>query len=206
VTVRRIAIVLSLVTLVTACDTKPVDYRAIWSSTPTTATTTATPVPFSQYLQNKGVDGQPMTPQTLTELTVSMPHPPGWAVVTDPSQESAFEIMRKTAVGAYQPTAALLVFKLTGRDFDVNDALNHAYDMPGAVQEPFNGMPSSRIEATYYEANEQQVHRYNRILIATAKSNQRYLVQFSVSTSTDPAQEADPDVLAIIKGFTVAVR
>jgi hypothetical protein len=109
-------------------------------------------------------------------------------------------------VAAYQPTAALLVFKLTGSDFDANDALKHAYDMPGAVQEPFNGMPSSRIEATYYEANQQQLHRYNRIVIATAKSNQRYLIQFSVATSADPAQEADPDVLGIIKGFTVAVR
>ena len=206
-TVRRIAIALSLLILVAACDTKPTDYRAIWSSTPTTAaTTTATPVPFSQYLQGKGVDGQPMTPQNLTELTVSMPHPPGWAVVTDPSQPSAFEVIRKTAVAAYQPTAALLVFKLTGGDFDVNDALKHAYEMPGSVQEPFNGMPSSKIEATYYETNGQQVHRYNRIVIATAKSNQRYLIQFSVSTAADPAQEADPDVLTIIKGFSVAVR
>jgi hypothetical protein len=207
VTLRRIAIALSLLILVAACDTKPTDYRAIWSSTPTTQpTATETPVPFSQYLQDKGVDGQPMTPQTLTELTVSMPHPPSWAVVTDPSQPSAFEIIRKTAVATFQPTAVLLVFKLTGSNFDVNDALKHAYDMPGALQEPFNGMPSSKIEATYYEANGQQVHRYNRIVIATTKSNQRFLIQFSITTAADPAQEADPDVLAIIKGFTVAVR
>jgi hypothetical protein len=209
VTLRRIAIALSLLILVAACDTKPTDYRAIWSSTPTTApTTTGTPVPFSQYLQDKGVDGTPMTPQTLTEVTVSMPHPPGWSVVTDPDQPPAFEVIRKTAVAAYQPTAALLVFKLTGNDFDVNDALKHAYEMPGAIQEPFNGMPSAKIEATYYDASRQEIHRYNRIAIATARppANQRYLIQFSVSTLADPAQEQDPDVLAIIKGFTVAVR
>lgn len=205
-TLRRIAIALSLLILVAACDTKPTDYRAIWSSTPTSPPTTKTAEPFSQYLQEKGVDGQPMTAQTLTELTVSMPHPSGWAVVTDPNQQTAFDVIRKTAVAPFQPTAVLMVFKLTGGGFDVNEALKHAYEMPGAIQEPFNGMPSSKIEATYYEANDQKVHRYNRIVIATAKSNQRYLIQFSVTTAADQAQEADPDVLTIIKGFTVAVR
>ncbi len=204
----RLAIALSLLVLLTGCDTKPTDYRSVWSSTPTTTTTTEAAVPFSQYLQEKGVDGEPMTPQTLTELTVSMPHPPGWAVVTDPSAPSAFEIIRKTAVATYQPTAMLFVFKLTGGDFDPNDALKHAYDMPGAIQEPFNGMPSAKIEATYIDATGQKLHRYNRIVIATARppANQRYLIQFSVTTLGDETSEADPDVLAIIKGFTVAVR
>lgn len=205
---RRLAIALSLLVLVTACDTKPTDYRAIWSSTSATPTTTAQPVSFTQYLQQQGVDGVAMTPQTLTDLTVSMPHPPGWAVITDPAEASAYEIIRKTAVADYQPTAMLFVFKLTGRNFDVNEALKHAYDMPGAIQEPFNGMPSARIEATYFDATKQRLHRYNRIVIATTRppANQRYLVQFSVSTLADPGQEKDPDVLTIIKGFTVAVR
>jgi hypothetical protein len=208
VTLRRLAIALSLLVLVTACDTKPTDYRAIWSSTSATPTTTQQPVSFTDYLRQQGVDGVPMTPQTLTDLTVSMPHPPGWAVVTDPAQPTAYEIIRKTAVAAYQSTAILLVFKLTGANFDVNEALKHAYDMPGAIQEPFNGMPSARIEATYFDATKQRLHRYNRIVIATGRppTNQRYLVQFSVSTSADPGQEQDPDVLTIIKGFTVAVR
>lgn len=207
-TLRRLAIALSLLVLVTGCDTKPTDYRAIWSSTSATPTTTQAPVSFTQYLQQQGVDGAGMTPQTLTDLTVSMPQPPGWAVVTDPAQPTAYEVIRKTAVAAYQPTAILLVFKLTGGNFDVNDALKHAYDMPGAIQEPFNGMPSARIEATYFDATKQRLHRYNRIVIATgrAPANQRYLIQFSVSTLADPGQEQDPDVLTIIKGFTVAVR
>lgn len=205
----RWAIAVSLLVLAVGCDQKPIDYRAVWSSTPTTTPApTTTPVPFSQYLQDRGVNGTPVTPQTLTELTVSMPHPPGWAVVTDPEQPSAFEVIRKTAVGAYQPTAALLVFKLTGPDFDVNEALKHAYEMQGAVQESFHGMPSARIEATYSDASQQRIHRYNRIVVATARppTHQRYLIQFSVSTLADPAQVQDPDVLAIIKGFTVAVR
>jgi hypothetical protein len=207
VTLRRLATVLWLLLLLTACDTKPTDYRAIWSSTSATPTTTH-PVSFTDYLQQQGVDGVGMTPQTLTDLTVSMPHPPGWAVVTDPAQPTAYEIIRKTAVAAYQPNATLLVFKLTGGNFDANEALKHAYDMPGGIQEPFNGMPSARIEATYFDATQQQLHRYNRIVIATARppTNQRYMVQFSVSTLADPSQEQDPDVLTIIKGFTVAVR
>jgi hypothetical protein len=195
---------MALLALVAGCSTEPTDYRAIWSSS-STPTTTEAPMSFSQFLQKKGVDGTPMTPQTLTELTVSMPHPPGWAVITDPKQ-SAFEMIRKTAVASFQPTAVLMVFKLTGGDFDINEALKHAYDMPGGIQEPFNGMPSSRIEATYTEASGQKVHRYNRIAIPTAKSGQRYLVQFSVTTAADPDAEQDPTVLAIIKGFTVAVR
>jgi Probable lipoprotein LpqN len=208
VTLRRLATALSLLLLLTACDTKPTDYRAIWSSTSATPTTTQKPVSFTDYLQQQGVDGVGMTPQTLTDLTVSMPHPPGWAVVTDPAQPSAYEIIRKTAVAAYQPNATLLVFKLTGANFDANEALKHAYDMPGGIQEPFNGMPSARIEATYFDATQRQLHRYNRIIIATARppTNQRYMVQFSVSTLADPSQEQDPDVLTIIKGFTVAVR
>ncbi|HUL98604.1 MAG TPA: LpqN/LpqT family lipoprotein, partial [Mycobacterium sp.] len=97
---------------------------------------------------------------------------------------------------------------LTGGDFDPNEALKHAYDMPGAIQEPFHGMPSAKIEATYVDATGQTLHRYNRIVIATARppANQRYLIQFSVTTLADEASESDPDVLAIIKGFTVTVR
>ncbi|MFZ0833009.1 MAG: LpqN/LpqT family lipoprotein [Mycobacterium sp.] len=206
---RGFAAAMSLVVLLAGCDTKPTDYRAVWSSTSATPTTTTeAPVPFSQYLQDKGVDGEPMTPKTLTGLTVSMPHPKGWVVVTDENQPSAFEIIRKTAVDTFQPTAMLFVFKLTGNNFDPDDALKHAYDMPGAIQEPFNGMPSAKIEATYVDATGQQLHRYNRIVIATARTpaNQRYLIQFSVTTLADPSQESDPDVLTIIKGFTIAVR
>ena len=211
-TLIRVAIAVSLV-LVAGCASKPIDYRAVWSSsstspTPTTTQAAASMLPYLQYLHDKGVDGAPMTPQTLTELTVSMPHPRGWAVVSDPNQPTAFEILSKTAVGAFQPVAVLFVYKLTGGDFDVNEALKRGYGMPGAKIAPFNGMPSSVIEATYADASGQPVHRYNQIVFATTKppGNQRYLIQFSVTTSTDPQQEQDPDVLTIIKGFKVAVR
>ena len=161
---------------------------------------------FEQFLQ--GVNAEPMTPQTLTDLAVSMPQPQGWVTVPSDGQQAEFEVIRKNAVQAYQPTATLLVFKLTGADFDVNEALKHAFDMAGVIVEQFNGMPSAKIEATYRDATQQTLHRYNRIVIATTRppANQRYLVQFSISTLADPGQEQDPDVLTIIKGFTAAVR
>jgi Probable lipoprotein LpqN len=206
---RRVALAISLLALIAGCSTEPTDYRAIWSSTSSgPPTSTQAKQSLSQYLQEKGIDGAAMTPQTLTELNVSMPRPPGWALVTDPNQEAAFEIIRKTAVANFQPTAMLMVFKLSGGPFDVNEALKHAYEFPGAIEEPFNGMPSSKIEVTYTEAGGQKVHRYNRIVFATARppSGQRYLIQFSVTTSAEPDAEQDPDIVAIIKGLTVAVR
>jgi hypothetical protein len=205
-----LAIALACVVLA-GCASKPTDYRAVWSSsssTPTTTQAASSMMPYLQYLQEKGVDGAPMTQQTLTDLSVSIPQPGGWAVVTDPDQPTAFEILRKTAVSAFQPVAVLFVYKLTGGDFDVNEALKRGYGMPGAKVGQFKGMPSSVIEATYPDASGQKIHRYNQIVFATAKppGNQRYLVQFSITTGAAPEQEQDPDVLTIIKGFTVAVR
>lgn len=206
---RRLGVGLSLLALVGGCSTKPVDYRAVWTKSASPPTSTApdkTTFPYLQYLKDKNVQGTAMTPQNLTDLTVSLPQPAGWTVVTDKSQPDAFEILRKTAVGPFQPTAMLYVFKLTG-DFDVNEAIKQGYGMPGAKVETFHGMPSSVIEATYGEANGQQVHRYNQIIFATAKppTNQRYLIQFSMTTSADQAEQ-DPSVVTIIKGFTVTVR
>ena len=161
---------------------------------------------FEQFLQ--GVNAEPMTPQTLTDLAVSMPQPQGWVTVPSDGQQAEFEVIRKNAVQAYQPTATLLVFKLTGADFDVNEALKHAFDMPGVIVEQFNGMPSARVKFTAPDRSGQPIHRYNRMVIATTRppANQRYLVQFSVSAAADGSEAQSPDVLEIIKGFTVTVR
>ena len=53
---------------------------------------------------------------------------------------------------------------------------------------------------------------YNRIVIATGTPpkpgapGQRYLVQLTVTTFADQAQQEGPDIEAIIKGFTVAAK
>ena len=65
------------------CGPAAPDYQSIWSTTPTPSTTTTTdgaapPIPFSQYLENKGVTGAPVAPDKLTDLTVTLPRPAGW--------------------------------------------------------------------------------------------------------------------------------
>jgi len=153
-----------------------------------------------------------MTAGTLTEIKVSMPCPAGWSVVNDPQQEATFEVIRETSVAAYQPTAMLMVFKLLG-NFDVAEAIRHGYgdaqltdrfNQLDASMADFHGMPSAMIEGSY-NMGDQRLHTYNRIVIATGPppANQRYLVQFSVSTAADQAQAQGADVESIIKGFTV---
>jgi hypothetical protein len=199
-----LSVLASLVGCVAGCGPKPVDYRSVLSPTSAAASTSA--APFESFL--KGVNAEPMTAQTLKDLAVSIPQPAGWVTVPNDNQLAAFEVLRKTAVATYQSTAILMVFKLTGADFDANEALKHAYGMPGAIVEPFNGMPSAKIEFTAADQSGVPIHRYIRMVIATTRppANQRYLVQFSISAAADGPEAQSPDVLEIIKGFTVAVR
>lgn len=156
-----------------------------------------------------------MTPKTLTDLTVSMPQPRGWAIVTDPNRQAAYQILRKTDVSSYPPTAMLMVFKLTG-NFDPAEAIKHGYvdaelsqdfNRLNASMDNFKGFPSAMIEGSY-TLNDQRLHAYNRIVIATGPppANQRYLIQFNVTTAADQAEPLGPDVEKIISGFTVATR
>jgi Probable lipoprotein LpqN len=212
---RRGIAALALVATFGACSTKPPDYQSIWSTSSTSPSNPSKPVPIAQYLQQQGVDGQPMTPDTLTDIKVSMPQPPGWTVVTDPNQPSAFQILRKTGPAAYPPTALLLVFKLTG-NFDSAEAIKHGYvDAElsqnfirlNASMDNFHGFPSAMIEGSYDLGN-QRLHTYNRVVIPNGPppANQRYLVQFQVTSAAGEAQAQGPDVEKIIGGFTVATR
>ena len=206
---------LALLVLVAGCGAKTPDYRSLLppSSAKAATTTPKRPEPIADYLLNKGVNGVPMTQATLTDIKVSMPHPPGWSVINDPKQEATFEVIRKTNVAAYQPTAMLIVFKLIG-NFDVAEAVRHGYadaemsdrfNRLNASMADFHGMPSAMIEGSY-NLGQQRLHTYNRIVIPTGPPppNQRYLVQFSVTTAADQAESVGTDVESIIKGFTVA--
>ena len=208
---------LTMLALVAGCGTKPPDYQSIWSSSKpaTTTTTTQPPVPISDYLQQQGVNGVAMTPQTLTDLTVSMPQPQGWAVVNDPHQQAAYQVLRKTGASSYPPTAMLMVFKLTG-NFDPKEAIKHGYadaeisqdfHRLNASMDDFHGFPSAMIEGSY-ALGEGRLHTYNRIVIPSGPppANQRYLVQFTVTTAADQAQPEGQDVGQIIAGFTVAPK
>jgi hypothetical protein len=217
VTRHRWAAVLALLVLVAGCATKPPDYQSVWSSPPPPTTTTQPPqpVPIAAYLQQQNVSAAPMTPTTLTDLTVSMPTPPGWTVVNDPDQQGTYQVVRKTDVAPYSPTATLIVFKLTG-NFDVAEAIKHGYAdaqlsdgfrQLNASMDNFKGFPSAMIEGSY-NVNDERLHTYNRIVIPTGPppANQRYLVQFNVTTAANQAEPLAKDVAQLISGFTVAPK
>ncbi len=205
---------LALLVLVAGCGAKAPDYQSLLppSSPKSAAPAPQRPVSIADYLHDQGVNAAPMTKATLTDIKVSMPCPPGWSVINDPKQVSTFEVIRKTNVDAYQPTAMLVVFKLIG-NFDVAEAIHHGYadaeltdrfNRLNASMADFHGMPSAMIEGSY-NSGQQRLHTYNRIVIATGPppASQRYLVQFSVTTAADQAETLGADVESIIKGFTV---
>jgi len=207
--------VLALTIVAVGCGPKTPDYQSIWTTTTTTTPTptpTEKPVPFAQYLKDNGVNGEPVAPDKLTDLTVSIPTPPGWHKPDTPNIAPTTVVIAK---GDAFPTAMLMVFKLDG-DFDAAELVKHGnadatladnfklLDQSGAN---FHGFPSSMIEGSY-DLGGQRLHTYNRIVIPTgsAPAHQRYLVQLAV---TSLAVQAVPDsgaIQAIIHGFTVAAK
>ncbi|MGH3675234.1 MAG: LpqN/LpqT family lipoprotein [Mycobacterium sp.] len=210
---HRFAAAVALVVIAAAgCGEKQADYTSLLSTTTTTTTTTSTekPVTIAEYLESVGVVGEPVAPDKLTDLTVTMPQPPGWA----PYESTDFAPgTRVIAKGSTYPTAMLMVFELNG-DFDVAQAVQHGYadaerslnfKRLNASTDNWRGFPSSMIEGSY-DLAERRMHSYNRIVIPTGPppANQRYLIQFTVTGYAERAVEDAPDVEAIIRGFTVA--
>ncbi|MGX9787538.1 LpqN/LpqT family lipoprotein [Mycobacterium sp. MMS18-G62] len=210
----RRGVVAALVLLVaTGCGAKSPDYQSVWSTSATTTTPTSTeaPVPISQYLESAGVTGEPVAPDKLTDLMVTMPQPKGWQGYSNPNLAPGTRVVAK---GDTYPTAMLMVFKLNG-NFDVNEAIKHGYadaelsqnfTRLNASTDNWHGFPSSMIEGSY-DLNGRRMHSYNRIVIATGAppANQRYLVQFTVTGYADKAAEEAPDIEAVIGGFDVKV-
>ena len=153
-----------------------------------------------------------MAPDKLTDLTVSIPTPPGWAKANKPDIAPTTQVIAK---GDDFPTAMLIVFKLGG-DFDAADLVKHGnadatladnfklLDQSGAN---FHGFPSSMIEGSY-DLNGKRLHTYNRIVIPTgsAPDHQRYLVQLALTSLAQQAAPDAADIQAIIHGFTVAAK
>jgi hypothetical protein len=214
VTLRRSAVVALVLLTATGCGAKSPDYQAILSTSPTTTATTTSgeaPVPISQYLEGVGVTGDPVAPDKLTDLTVTMPQPKGWQGYSNPNLSPGTRVIAK---GDTYPTAMLMVFRLNG-DFDVNEAIKHGYadaelsqnfKRLNASTENWHGFPSSMIEGSY-DLNGRRMHSYNRIVIPTGAppANQRYLVQFTVTGYAEKAAEEGPDIEAVIGGFNVTV-
>jgi hypothetical protein len=216
--VRRFAAAATITALTTAavaCGPKSPDYSSVWttSSTATTATTTDKPVPLSQYLNSIGVTGQQVAPNALTDLTVSIPTPPGWAPFTNPHITPETLILAK---GGKYPTARLVVFKLNG-DFDPAQVIKHGNDDTQLFENfkqldvsmaPFNGFPSSMIQGSYNSEDGTRLHSWNRIVLPTGSppGKRRYLVQLTITGLADQAAAQSSDIDMIIHGFVVAAK
>jgi hypothetical protein len=195
------------------CGPKNPDYQSIWSTTPTTTPTpSGTPVPFSQYLETNGVSGEPVAPDKVTDLIVSIPTPPGWQKVDKPNVPPTTELIAK---GEGFPNAMLIVFKLGG-DVDAAELAKHGNDDARLAQNfkqlessdaAFHGFPSSMIEGSY-NLGDQRLHTINRIVIANGAGAdpEHYLIQLAVTSLADQAVADAVDVEAIIHGFTVTAK
>jgi hypothetical protein len=198
----------------TGCGAQTPDYNSVWSTSnkPAAPTTTAdAPAPLFRYFEEAGVGGEPVAPEKLTDLTVTMPHPKGWEQYSNPNFAPGTRVIAK---GDTYPTAMLIVIKLNG-GFDVNEAIKHGYadaEMSqnfkrlNASMDNWHGFPSAMIEGSY-DLNGRRMHSYNRIVIPTGPppANQRYLVQLTVTGYAEKAAEEAPDIEAIIAGFDVKV-
>ncbi|OBF20424.1 hypothetical protein A5725_15815 [Mycobacterium kubicae] len=211
---RICAAAVVLAALTSACGPKTTDYSSVLAPTTTTtsaaATTTGKAVPLSQYLESVGVAGDPVPPTGLPDLTVSIPTPPGWAPHGDPKAHPNAVMLAK---GDNLPAAMLVVFKLRGT-FDPAEAIKHANaDLPegfhqlDASNADFNGFPSSMIQGSY-DARTGRMHSWNRIVLATGSppTNQRYMVQLTITSMANEAVKQSDDVEAIIRGFVVAKK
>ncbi len=158
----------------TGCGAETPDYHSIWSTSsaaPAPTTTTGAPVPIAKFLEDAGVNGEPVDPAKLTDLTVTMPKPKGWQQYSNPNFAPGTQVIAKNDT---YPTAMLVVLKLNG-PFDVNEAVKHGYvdaelsqnfKRLNASTDNWHGFPSSMIEGSY-DLNDRRMHSYNRIVIAT---------------------------------------
>jgi hypothetical protein len=208
----RVAATLLLAATVTACGAKTADYTTLLPSSPTstTASTSTTPTPIAQYLSSVGVTGAQVPLDKLTDLTVTLPRPPGWTKYSNPNFSPGTEAIAKNNT---YPTAMVMVFKLSG-NFDLPAAMKHANDDAllakgftelNSSEEDFNGFPSSMIEGSYDHLGT-RLHTYNRVVVPVTATFERYLVQFTVTTLADQAAASAPDVEKVIAGFSVSVK
>lgn len=211
---KRLLVAAALVLLTAGCGPKTPDYQSIWttSATSTTPTSKVEPIPFPKYLEQIGVGQQAVAPDTLTDLTVSIPTPPGWSKYSSPAIPPTSYVITKD--GPY-PNAMLIVVRLFG-EFDPRDAIKHGnadaaraenYRQLDASDADFHGFPSSMIQGSY-DLDGKRLHTYNRVVIATGAppDNQRYLVQLAVTSLADQAVAVAADIEKIIDGFTVAAK
>jgi hypothetical protein len=203
---------LTAVLTTAGCSAHTADYSSVWTSSPVANTTAppTSPTPIAQYLSSVGVTGEQVALDKLTDLTVTLPRPPGWTKYANPNFSPGTEAIAKNDT---YPTAMVMVFKLDG-NFDIPAALEHADD-DAELSKNFNrlnysnadfaGFPSVMIEGSY-DHSQARLHTYNRIVFPVTSKFDRYLVQFTVTTLAGQAAAQAPDVEKVIGGFSVAVK
>ncbi len=211
------ALAMTLVASSSGCGPQTADYSTVWTTpapgaaSPGPESVSAEPTPIAEYLAGIGVSGEQVPISELTDITVTLPRPAGWSTLDGGELTPGTEAIAK---GDGYPRAIVVVLRLTG-NFDVPAALRHANDSALLTKDfkklnfsdaDFNGFPSAMIEGSY-ELNGVRMQSYNRVVIPVTPAPEfdRYLVQFTVTTRADEAAEEAPDVLEIIKGFSVAV-
>lgn len=75
-----------LASTTSGCGTKTPDYQSIWGNGTTTTTSSEpeAPVSVGRYLEDQGVAAEAVAPNAPTDLTVSIPTPPGWTKKENP--------------------------------------------------------------------------------------------------------------------------
>lgn len=203
----------TLTVSLTGCRPESPDYQSILTTSSTTGaspTITAPPVPLSQYLESQGITGEQVAPDSLTDLTVSIPTPPGWTPYSDPKTSPATKTITK---GGEYPMAMLMVFRLRG-DFNPAEVVKHSnsdaqmardFKQLDASMADFHGFPSSMIQGSY-DAGGVRLHGWNRVVFPTGSppTKQRYLVQLTITSLANQAVAESTDIEAIIHGFVVA--
>lgn len=199
--------------LISGCGAKTPDYQSIWTNgTTTTSAEAEAPVTVGKYLEDQGVAAEAVTPDALTDLTVSIPTPAGWTKRENPMLPATTLVIGK---GEKYPRAILTAVKLNG-EFDAAEAIKHGlvdaqltpnFKLLDASNEDYQGFPSSMVQGTH-DLNGQRLHSWFRMVIATGAkpAEQRYLVQLAVTGLADRAPEQAADVEAIMNGFTVAAK
>ncbi len=208
------AVLLACAVPAAGCGPKRPDYQAIWTTSSTTAEPTATevPVPVATYLEHNGVGAEQVAPGALTDLTVSIPTPPGWSKRDSPKLPAGTQVIGK---GDKYPSAILTVFKLTGEvkpaeivQHGFADAeLSQNFRRLDASTADYQGFPSAMVQGSH-DLGGQRLHTWFRMVVATGSppGDQPYLVQLTIVTLADQAAKQAADAEAIMTGFTVAAK
>ena len=171
------------------------------------------PSPSPRTWKASASTGETVAPDKLTDLTVTVPSPPGWQPYRNTNLAPGTRVIAK---GDTYPTAMLMVFKLTG-DFDVNEAVQHG-NADAELTENFKRLNASNDNlarlSVVDDRGQLRPQRRGGCTAITGSSSppvprrakQRYLVQLTVTGYAEKAAEEAPDIEAIIGGFNVAPK